>query len=225
MRTVRALLVGGVAFFVVGAGLAAHATPVPLPVGEAGLSVTIDGADTFRAGEPYTVSGSVLAVAALPVVVEVSHGVPDIDVSILIDGDWRASATTDDDGHYSASVTMTGEPATHTLQAVVLRGTPLAVTSPTRSTTVEQTFSALSLDPTTASLTVGGSQQLTALATDSQGRQQDVTAAATWTSSDPNVATVNGGVVQAVGPGSATVTATWDNLSAAATVDVTNNGR
>jgi hypothetical protein len=82
-------------------------------------------------------------------------------------------------------------------------------------TATSASCSMLSVDasPATQTLGVGGSVQLTARATYSCGDKADITSSASWSSSDPAVATVSNapgseGQVTAVGPGSATVTAT-----------------
>lgn len=72
---------------------------------------------------------------------------------------------------------------------------------------------ALSLEP-------GAQARLTAEATFDDGARQDVTAAATWSSLAPGVATVSGGQVTAAGEGQAQITATWEGLEASATVTV-----
>ena len=70
----------------------------------------------------------------------------------------------------------------------------------------------LSVTPTTATLDVGGTQQLTA---------RNASGAVAWTSSDDGVASVlSTGYVTGVGPGEATITATDSRGSAAATVTV-----
>ena len=62
--------------------------------------------------------------------------------------------------------------------------------------------------------TVGSSSQFTATATMSNGTTEVVTSSATWTSSDPNVATVTpGGLVTAIAEGTASIQATFDNIS------------
>lgn len=67
--------------------------------------------------------------------------------------------------------------------------------------------------------TIGVSAQFTATATLSDGTSQNVTAKATWSSSNPAVATVtSGGVVTAVAVGEADVTATYVGVSGKARV-------
>jgi hypothetical protein len=74
--------------------------------------------------------------------------------------------------------------------------------------------------PDVASVTAPGTQVLQALAFNAEG-QQLASTAFSWESSDPGVATVSpSGVVTAVAPGSATVTATSGGRSATATISV-----
>lgn len=64
-------------------------------------------------------------------------------------------------------------------------------------------------------------QQLTATLNMSDGSTQDVTASATWTSSDETVATVStGGLVTGVAEGTATITATAQGQSDTCAVTV-----
>jgi hypothetical protein len=205
-------------------GLPAHAA-VPLPVGQAGVVVTLNAADSYRQGVPYDISGYVYAVAALPVVVEEAVGLSNMSVDVLVDGAFRGSLTTNGEGFYQATFFLTGETPTHTIQTAVFRGTPLQVSSPTRSTTIEQVFTALNLSPSNLSLDIGATQQLTAIAVDGDGRQHDVTSSAIWSTGDAAVATVNGGMVEATGGGSTAITATYADLSASTPVNVINNGR
>lgn len=91
-----------------------------------------------------------------------------------------------------------------------------------RTTTPTQpTVSSISVTPATASLSVGGTQQLHATANYSDRSSGDVTATATWTSSNAAVATVsNAGMVTAVAPGNATVTASDGGQTASSAITV-----
>src|SRR6185436_5144244 len=78
----------------------------------------------------------------------------------------------------------------------------------------------VTVSPTTAGLTVGGTQQLIATAKDANGNAL-IGRTITWTSSNSGVATVNGsGLVGASATGSATITATSEGKSGTATVTV-----
>lgn len=84
------------------------------------------------------------------------------------------------------------------------------------------TLSTIAITPLTAALQVGGSQNLRAMATYSDGSVADITTAAVWASSAPLVASVvaNTGVTTGVSAGSAVVTALSAGKSASATVTV-----
>ena len=70
----------------------------------------------------------------------------------------------------------------------------------------------IELDKNQAELTVGGTVQLTATTESKE--------AVVWSSSDENVATVDGGLVTAVAQGTVTITATVEGVSASCTVTV-----
>jgi uncharacterized protein YjdB len=81
------------------------------------------------------------------------------------------------------------------------------------STTSPTIVSSLSVSGTAP--VVGGTSQFTATATMAGGATQDVTSQATWQSSNTAVATVSSaGVVTGIAPGSVTVNAVYQTLSA-----------
>ena len=82
---------------------------------------------------------------------------------------------------------------------------------------ITRTFTNISLDKTTASVAMGKTETLTAT-TVPNGQE------VTWSSSDPNVATVANGVVTPIKEGTTTITATFGELSATCTVTVIPEG-
>jgi uncharacterized protein YjdB len=81
---------------------------------------------------------------------------------------------------------------------------------------------AVTISPSSATIIIGSSAQLTAITQDSAGNPL-AGRVVTWTSSNTAVATVSGsGLVSAVGIGSATVTATSESKSSTAAITVTN---
>lgn len=83
----------------------------------------------------------------------------------------------------------------------------------------ECTVSAVNVTPPTASVTVGATSQLAATVTASNCA---TTPSASWSTSDGGVASVSGsGLVTAVAPGTAVITATADGRTGQATVTVT----
>lgn len=75
----------------------------------------------------------------------------------------------------------------------------------------DTTITSLDLVPATASIVETGTQQLSVIANQADGGVQDVTALATYSSSDEETATVDeAGLVTGVAAGTATITATYD---------------
>ena len=74
----------------------------------------------------------------------------------------------------------------------------------------------VTVSPSSLSLTEGESKPLSAKVLPEDARYDGIT----WTSSNKNVATVTNGLVKAVAPGNATITATAENVSGSATVTV-----
>ncbi|SDJ03730.1 Ig-like domain (group 2) [Frankineae bacterium MT45] len=83
-------------------------------------------------------------------------------------------------------------------------------------------LNSLAVTPATASALVGATTQFHATGTYSDASTADLTSTASWSSSNPGVATVNSaGLVTAVGAGTATITATSGSVSNSATIKVT----
>jgi uncharacterized protein YjdB len=108
----------------------------------------------------------------------------------------------------TATITATSEGKTGTATVTVTAPPPAAVAS-------------VSVSPTTASLTTGATQQITATPRDAQGNAL-TGRAVTWASGNTQVATVTqAGLITAVGPGSTTVTATSEGKVGTVAVTVT----
>ena len=107
----------------------------------------------------------------------------------------------------SATITVTTEDGSKTASCTVT------------VTTATVPVTGVTLDPTSLTLDVNQTAPLTATITPSDATNQNVT----WTSDNPSVATVSGGVVTAVAPGEATITATTADGGFAATCTVTVN--
>jgi len=82
-------------------------------------------------------------------------------------------------------------------------------------------LASITVTPETASVPKGGSQKFRATGTYSDGSTADLTAKATWSSSNTSVATiVSAGKAKAVGVGTATITATSGSVAGGATMTV-----
>jgi trimeric autotransporter adhesin len=80
-------------------------------------------------------------------------------------------------------------------------------------------LSAVTVNPSSATVAPGTTKQFQAVGLYSNGNQVDVTDSVTWSSSNPSVATVNShGLATAVGPGSAQIRASMGAFSGAATL-------
>lgn len=89
-------------------------------------------------------------------------------------------------------------------------------------TVLAPTLVSIAVTPAAVTLPEGGTRALTVTGTYSSGPGQDLTAAATYTTSDAGKATVSAaGVVTAVAPGDATITATVGGLTSTSVVTVT----
>ncbi len=105
---------------------------------------------------------------------------------------------------------------------------PLAACSKPAGTTIPdpdpKAVATVSVSPATPNLTVGGTTQLNATLRDADGATL-TGRSITWSSSSAGVATVSGsGLVTAVAPGSATITASSEGKSGQATVTVVSSG-
>lgn len=100
--------------------------------------------------------------------------------------------------------------------------TDSSLTSPTSSQDSARNRRTVTVTPASLSGTVGQTGQLTAVVSNQYGQVMSG-AIVTWSSSNPNVATVNGsGLATAVGAGSATVTASSAGYSGTASLTVTS---
>ncbi len=82
-----------------------------------------------------------------------------------------------------------------------------------------QTLSSISISPSQPTVAIGGTTQLTATATYSNGSTTNVSGSVTWSSSDPRMVNVStSGVASGFATGDVTVTATYQGQSATAAV-------
>jgi len=90
-------------------------------------------------------------------------------------------------------------------------------------TGVSVTLVSISVSPTSPSLAKGFTQAFTATGTFSDGTKQDLTASATWASSNTATATIaSTGIATGVGAGTTTISATQGSVSGSTTLAVTN---
>jgi hypothetical protein len=82
-----------------------------------------------------------------------------------------------------------------------------------------QSLSSLSISPNQPTVDIGGTAQLTATATYSNGSSNNVSSSVTWSSADPRVASVSGsGVVSGSATGNVAITASYQGQTASTTI-------
>ncbi len=123
-----------------------------------------------------------------------------------------------------ASISSSGIASGVAAGAATLSACVGSVCDSTSVTIVPATVVSVQLFPGTASVAAGTTQQFSAIATFSDGSTEDVTSDASWTSSVPGSAPVNGtGLVTTSAVASnVTITATTGSLSGSATLNVTS---
>ncbi len=87
---------------------------------------------------------------------------------------------------------------------------------------VDPTLTSISVTPTTPSVAVGNTKQMTATGTYDDGKTKNITGSVSWSSDDDSEATVSdGGLVTGVAAGTVSVTATSGTISGSTSVTVT----
>lgn len=186
-----------------------------------GPAVTIEAPATYGVGIPFEVRGRLYAQVGLPVVFETAQPVRDQRIDVLVGDAVAGSAITDAEGAYHVTLTFgAAQPTTRFVRAVAFNGTALETSSRTVAVSVERLYTSLRVEPASVSLDAGNAAQLRAIGLDDDGRQTDLTGEVTWSSSDAQVASVSGGLVTAVSPGTTTITAAYQTLTDTSTVTV-----
>ncbi|MGZ3450131.1 MAG: beta strand repeat-containing protein [Polyangiales bacterium] len=104
--------------------------------------------------------------------------------------------------------------------STIISATFGGMTGTTPITVSGATLTTITLSPSAATISPGGTVTITATAVYSDGSKVDVTGTAAWSSSDAGIATVGAGKVTGVAAGTATVTATFGGKSGTATITV-----
>lgn len=190
------------------------------------------GTATITATSEGRSGSAVVTVTSVPVATVVLT--PSLDTLSVSESVTLAASTRDAAGTVLPGRTVTFTSANTGIATVASNGQVVAVapgsvtitaTSEGRTATativvLARPVAAVNVTPTTNSVTVGNSAQLSARLTDSQGTVL-TGRTTTWTSSSSAIATVDGsGRVTAVSPGNALITATSEGKSGTATVVV-----
>ncbi len=120
-----------------------------------------------------------------------------------------------------ASVDASGNAQTLSQGTTQITATFMGVTGSTTLTVTGAQLDHISVTPSSPTLAVGVYAALDATATFTDGTVTDVTAEATWSSSNPSIATVTSqGIVNAVAAGTAQIQATWHAVTGSTQVTV-----
>ncbi len=141
--------------------------------------------------------------------------------------DLTASASWISTSDSIATVGNTGSPGLVTgtgVGSATITATQGGVSGTSTVSVTAAVLTSIAVTPANPSIADGTTVQLTATGTFSDSTTQDLTASASWISSSDTIATVantvNPGLVTGTGIGSATITATQENVSGATTVTV-----
>jgi len=140
----------------------------------------------------------------------------DLTATVAWSSDTTAVATISVSG--LASSTGTG-PATVTATSGNISGSAVLTVTPAQLVSI-------ALNPPSATVAAGTTQQFTALGSFTDGSTQDVTASGHWSSSNPGAATVSDtpgsqGLASTLSPGSTTITMSEGGVTVTATLNVT----
>ncbi|MCP4600110.1 MAG: hypothetical protein GY847_06160 [Proteobacteria bacterium] len=194
----------------------------------------VQGSTTVEIVEPELIG---LAITPIQPVVPIGETVQFVATAIYANntsspigsgGDWTTSSPTVADFVDGPGMGGRGGQA----EALSAGTTVITVSYNGFSTSTTMTVSSafvtsLSVTPVQASLAVGSTERLQATAIFSDGSSSNVTSDATWISSNTSIASVvdmgrmNVGEVTAILPGTATITATYEGVSANSTITVT----
>jgi len=125
------------------------------------------------------------------------------------------SSTNDNVATVAAGLVSAHAPGTVTITASLAGVTGIATVTVGSTTVVS-----IQVTPPFANIAVGAQAKFDAVATLSDGTTQDVTQQAMWTSSDPSVATVVGGVATGIAPGGVAIGAHLGNVAGFAKLGV-----
>jgi hypothetical protein len=131
------------------------------------------------------------------------------------------SATWNSSAPATASVSSTGATVANAMGTATISATAGSVVGSASLTVTAVAMTAINVTPATLNLVLGGNAPFQATATMSNGTTQDITATATWSSTQPSIATVSSiGMASALQIGSTTIQAQSNGLTGSASLTV-----
>ncbi len=197
--------------------------------GTATVTASLEGLSTNL---PVTVTNAVLAsIAVTPANPSMPAGLSQqlTATGTYTDGSTRdltSVATWTSSDSTTVSVTSAGNATAVKQGAATITATYSSISGATTVTGTAAVATAISVSPTPVTLATGNSQQFAATATLTDGTQQDVTASAHWSVSDPTKASISNttgsaGLLTATAAGNTNALATVGTVSGSAMVTVT----
>jgi uncharacterized protein YjdB len=206
-------------------------------VDNTGFASTLTAGSTAISATSGSITGSTVLTVTSAVILSVTVTPATLSVPVGSVQQFSASGTFSDGS--TQDITNSGTWASSAGNVATISNSGLATTLAIGSTTFTASIGAVSgsadLQVTAASLqsisvtpanlpmATGTTAQLTATGSYSDGSSQDLTSAATWSSSAGGLASVStSGVVTALKPGSATITATFNSVSGSTIITAAN---
>ena len=132
-------------------------------------------------------------------------------------GTWTSSTGT------VATINNSGLATTLTIGSTTMTASMGAVSGSADLQVIAASLQSISVTPATLPMATGTTAQLTATGSYSDGSSQDLTSTAIWSSSAGAIASVStSGLVSALKPGSATITATFNGVSGSTIITAAN---
>lgn len=200
-------------------GVAAGTTTITATVGALSASATLEVSAAALASIAITPTNPVAARNVT---------IPFAAVGTYSDGsiaDLTRTATWESSAPATVAITSGGFATTLSAGTSIISATVGNITGRTTVTVTEAALRSITISPATFSLAPRGTQSLTATGSYSDGTTLDITQSVAWSSSADAVAAVSNaegsrGLVTAIGPGSATITAKLGDVSATAAATV-----
>ena len=193
--------------------------------GSVNVTASLNGMSGSATLQVQTSTKTVTAIAVAPKTASVNIGAQQSFTATATYSDGSTGAATSVTWSSSepavATVTASGVATGVTAGSTTITAASGAITGTAALTVNASPVISISVTPASASVSVGGSVQLTATANYQNGTSGNVTSSATWSSSNTSVASVNSnGLVVAVGQGTATVTGLFEGFSGSSSLTV-----
>jgi uncharacterized protein YjdB len=209
------------------------ANPAVATVNASGLATAIAAGSTAVTASLNGVTGTA-TLTVTPVISSISVSPNPANIFVGAKQQFSATATYSDGTIQNITATATWTAAVPAVATVNAAGLATAVAPGTTAITASLSgasgsatlnvprLSSIAVTPISPSIAVGAKQPFIATATYSDGSTQNITAKATWTSTNPAFATVNAsGVATAVAAGPTSIAASLNGITGSATLTVT----